>query len=642
MAGYTYGQTPGTPTLTDRTGDMNAQVTYYCISVDGGTPQTWNINNPPTLNAGTYHMYARIGDTNNYYGFEAVYCEFTVAKATPTYTKPTGLTAKYGQNLRDITLTNPEGNTPGTWSWQAQDTALKSIGVQKYYADFKPVDTNNYLEVADVEIDVTVGKADGNNLKTEELTQKYTDTSEHTYTPDWSGLPMGQNWSYNSEYSVSTDSTAELTPHDFAANGSLLTYAVSGGKAGDVITVTLKASCANYEDFTITLNITLADRDAQAALFVIGKTTVVYGHTLTFSSDGGSGIGEVSYSVINGTGEATITPDTAVLTPVKVGTVNVIATKAGDNDYKEVASALFEITITQATPTGEPKYTKITTFGKTLQDAALTLDGSNLNPSAGNLEWVDDDGNVLPNNTNVEANKTYKWRFTPDDGNYTTLIGEAELYHVSYGGGGGGTTRYTVSFDTNGGNKIASERVNRNGTLTEPTTPAKEGFDFAGWYTDKELKEKYDFSAKVTKNLTLYAAWTEKDNSEDQIILTIGAKTALVFGQTKTKDVAPKIVNNRTMLPARFVAENLGADVLWDGEKELVTIKGKNHKTSEDITILIYIGSDIAYVNGKEIKIDSAAFIENDRTYTPVRFISEELGANVEWIESEQKVVITK
>ena len=111
--------------------------------------------------------------------------------------------------------------------------------------------------------------------------------------------------------------------------------------------------------------------------------------------------------------------------------------------------------------------------------------------------------------------------------------------------------------------------------MTEPTTPAKEGFDFAGWYTDKELKEKYDFSAKVTKNLTLYAAWTEKDNSEDQIILTIGAKTALVFGQTKTNDVAPKIVNNRTMLPARFVAENLGADVLWDGEKELVTIKGK-------------------------------------------------------------------
>ena len=96
------------------------------------------------------------------------------------------------------------------------------------------------------------------------------------------------------------------------------------------------------------------------------------------------------------------------------------------------------------------------------------------------------------------------------------------------------------------------------------------------------------------------------------------------------------------MLPARFVAENLGAKVEWNGEKELVTVNGKNLKTGEDITILIYIGSDVAYVNGKEIKLDSAAFVENDRTYTPIRFISEELGASVTWIETEQKAVITK
>ena len=227
---------------------------------------------------------------------------------------------------------------------------------------------------------------------------------------------------------------------------------------------------------------------------------------------------------------------------------------------------------------------------------------------------------------------------------YTSEITLYAKWNKRSSGGGGGTTRYTVSFDTNGGNKISSERVKRNGTLTEPTTPTKDGFDFAGWYTDKELKTKYDFSAKVTKSMTLYAAWAEKktDNSKNQIILTIGKKDASVFGKIKTNDVAPKIVNDRTMLPARFVAENLGADVSWDGDKELVTIQGKNHKTSEDITILIYIGSDIAYVNGKEIKIDSAAFIENDRTYTPVRFISEELGASVKWIETEQKVVITK
>ena len=151
----------------------------------------------------------------------------------------------------------------------------------------------------------------------------------------------------------------------------------------------------------------------------------------------------------------------------------------------------------------------------------------------------------------------------------------------------------------------------------------------------------YDFTAKITKNLTLYAAWAEKGNEANQIILTIGEKTAKAFGETKTNDVAPKIVNDRTMLPARFVAESLGAKVDWDEDKQLVTIVGINEK-NEEVTILITIDSDIALVNGEEVKLDSPAFIENDRTYTPLRFISENLGAKVDWNEEQQKVTITK
>ena len=216
----------------------------------------------------------------------------------------------------------------------------------------------------------------------------------------------------------------------------------------------------------------------------------------------------------------------------------------------------------------------------------------------------------------------------------------------SSGGGGGGSAAsvYTVKFETNGGSKVANITAARNTAAKEPEAPTKDGYDFAGWYTDSALKTKCDWSAKVTKNITLYAAWTEKakDNTINQIILTIGEKTAQVFGVQKTNDVAPKIVNDRTMLPARFVAENLGAKVDWDEANEIVTISGKNFKTGEDITILINIDSDTAYVNGKEVKLDSPAFIENDRTYTPIRFISEELGADVEWFENTQRVIITK
>lgn len=212
----------------------------------------------------------------------------------------------------------------------------------------------------------------------------------------------------------------------------------------------------------------------------------------------------------------------------------------------------------------------------------------------------------------------------------------------SGGSGGKSTAKYTVTFEANGGSAVASQTVSGNAEVKEPQAPAKEGFEFAGWYSDKELKTKYDFSAKVTKSITLYAAWNKQSSAEEQFVLTIGEKEANVFGEIKTNDVAPVIVNDRTMLPARFVAENLGAEVEWDVEKRLVTVTGKSLKTGEEVTILITIGKETAIVNGKELKLDSPAFIENDRTYTPVRFIAEELGASVEWLEASRKVIITK
>ena len=467
MAGYTYGQAPSTPTLTDRTGDLNAQVTYSYAAADSGSVQTWDISNPPALNAGTYRMYASIGDTDNYYGFEAVYCEFVVAKATPTYTAPTGLTAKYGQTLADVTL--PDG-----WSWMDSSESVggASTAAKTFQAKFTPKDTKNYNTVENIELEVTVNKADGGNLKTVELEQKYTDASDHTYTPDWAGLPAGQDWTFSSEASI------VLSKQDFAADGSLLTYAISGGKAGDKITITLKASCDNYEDFTITLNVTLTEKDDQKPLTITGAGSVVYGQTLTLTTTGGSGTGTVTYRIDTdaSTGEATIDPETGVLTPVKVGSVSVIATKAGDNDYNDVTSAPFVLMIKPATPTGEPNYTKITTSGKTLKDAALTTKGSTLNPSDGKLEWVDDKGEPLPDDTTVKANTTYKWRFTPDDDNYTTLTGEVELYHKSSSGGGWYDSYYTIKATAGAGGSISpsgsvSVREGRDQTFT--ITPDK-------------------------------------------------------------------------------------------------------------------------------------------------------------------------
>ncbi len=132
------------------------------------------------------------------------------------------------------------------------------------------------------------------------------------------------------------------------------------------------------------------------------------------------------------------------------------------------------------------------------------------------------------------------------------------------------------------------------------------------------------------------AGETKESPKNGRILLTIGKKEANVFGEKITNDVAPIIRNSRTMLPARFVAERLGAIVSWYANEEKVVIK------SEECEIVIYINSSAAYVNDKKVILDSPAFIENERTYTPVRFIVENLGATVDWIPETQQVVIVK
>lgn len=517
MTDYTYNDAPSMPSLTYQVGDGSA-VYYYGTenAASGGTK--WEDVQPTTLDAGTYYMYAVIGETDNYKEFTTAAVQFVVEKATPDYTKPSGLTAKYGQRLGDIQLVNPEGNLAGTWSWQAPETVLEQLGTQSFDADFRP-DSDNYKGVVDAAIDVTVGPADGRNLKTVELVQKYTDTEKHTYAPDWSSLPEGQRWTFSSEAS-------EVLPRqDFAADGSLLTYAIPEGKAlGDQITITLKASCANYEDFTITLHILLREKDDQAALRVTGGTTVVYGEKLQLGSSGGSGTGKVAYAVTNGTGEAVIDPDTGVLTPVKVGIVTVTVTKAEDKDYKEAVSDAVIVTITKARPTGQPNYTKIITRGKTLDDAALTLADSTISPADGG---VDDAGNVLPGSTRVKANTAYKWRFTPADGNYTTLSGEIELYYKPNGGSQYGTD-HTIRASAGANGTISPAgwtSVGEGGEQTFTITPD------AGYAVAKVLVDGRSVGAvtsytfrNVTQDHTIEAVFM-KANGNPQTGVTVTRNT---------------------------------------------------------------------------------------------------------------------
>lgn len=70
---------------------------------------------------------------------------------------------------------------------------------------------------------------------------------------------------------------------------------------------------------------------------------------------------------------------------------------------------------------------------------------------------------------------------------------------------------FTVSFESNGGSEIADQVVREGNLVLEPDAPTMEGSVFDGWFSDEELKQKYDFNTPVQGNITLYAKWTAEE-----------------------------------------------------------------------------------------------------------------------------------
>ena len=99
-------------------------------------------------------------------------------------------------------------------------------------------------------------------------------------------------------------------------------------------------------------------------------------------------------------------------------------------------------------------------------------------------------------------------------------------------------------------------------------------------------------------------------------------------------DVAPQIINDRTMVPLRAIFEALGASVAWDDATKTVTaVKG-------DITIKMTIGKDSFTRNDETVALDSPATIVDSRTLVPVRAIAESFGSKVGWIAESKTVTI--
>lgn len=103
-------------------------------------------------------------------------------------------------------------------------------------------------------------------------------------------------------------------------------------------------------------------------------------------------------------------------------------------------------------------------------------------------------------------------------------------------------------------------------------------------------------------------------------------------------DAPVQIVNNRTLVPMRAIFEQIGAVVAWNN--------GTINAAYKDKTITLSVNNPVANVSSSGITteyiLDTAPIIINDRTLVPVRFVSEQLGLEVNWSESENTVYLAK
>lgn len=188
------------------------------------------------------------------------------------------------------------------------------------------------------------------------------------------------------------------------------------------------------------------------------------------------------------------------------------------DDGYAYATIVKQADITQGIPNARTQTTARVLRGGKLADATVTkgeIVNANGSVIEGELAWVD--GTKVMN-----ADGTEQMTFTPNaelyGQNYKTVtIDVAVSTYSASSGGGGGSLRYTVRFDTDGGNKIATQTIIKNNKATEPTAPTKDGYTFDGWYTDSKFKNEYDFDTKIAKSIILYAKWTENDAEKPSV-----------------------------------------------------------------------------------------------------------------------------
>ncbi|NQX70149.1 copper amine oxidase N-terminal domain-containing protein [Paenibacillus alba] len=186
--------------------------------------------------------------------------------------------------------------------------------------------------------------------------------------------------------------------------------------------------------------------------------------------------------------------------------------------------------------------------------------------------------------------------------------------------------------NTSGASGLKLSYVSETWNINKPVTAASVDISGGALQVGTEASVIYSFLNNLDKQSLIYTLLKNdlKVTKKQVSLNTTGPAT----------DTPQPFINSDgfTMVPVRFVSETLGAEVIWSGELQQVTIKD----LLSGATIVLKLDSTNASVNGTSTKLDSAATLHNGSTFVPIRFIAEQLGGVVSFNDDTRVVTIKR
>lgn len=267
----TYDKSAKAAIITDANAIQGtAKVQYQTKSGDAYGEAT---ETAPT-NAGTYKASITVGGAT-------ASVEYTIAKATPTYTVPTGLTATYGQTLKDV-------NLPTGWSWADGTKSVGNVGTNTFKANFTPADTANYNTVNNIDVTVTVAKANQtapaapteagktiNSITLNEIPngEYKCGAGDWQTSPTFTGLTQNKTYTFRQRYAADENHNASAGSEETVIRTANHTHSFTYSSSNGTITATCNGAGTcdltdNKVSFTLTAptNLVYDGTDKKATL----------------------------------------------------------------------------------------------------------------------------------------------------------------------------------------------------------------------------------------------------------------------------------------------------------------------------------------------------------------------------------------